>query len=400
MRRLVAYVGSYGAAPGTKGGGIYCLAVADTGARLELVGHTPKPIDAGYLAYAPDTSTLYAVDERKTDGRGPVHPPAAVWAFAVDRASGELTLCNRQLAPGPRPTFLSYSARYRLLISANHGDFQHVEKVVRQSHGGWATDYFYDDSTVCAFDIEADGAIGALRDVHVFQGQGMDPNNSPQNGGHAQSNPHAHCAVVDPSGDWLLVCDKGTDRIYAFRLGAPLEPVFTLQMTPQTGPRHLAFDPITGLAYATCEISSELASLRFDPASGALTLLGKILTMGPEHQRLNEPAEVRVYPSGGVVYVNNRGEDTLAWFRVAPDGGIERAGAVPLAPSIHPGLAARSFSFDPSGAFLLIADRPAHRVRSYAVDAATGALSWQADIGVPDPAFIEFVELQGASDGR
>jgi 6-phosphogluconolactonase len=179
-------------------------------------------------------------------------------------------------------------------------------------------------------------------------------------------------------------------------MGAPLDPVFALQMSPQTGPRHLAFDPIVGLAYVTCEFSSELASLRFDPATGALTLLGKVSTIGPEHQRLNEPAEVRVHPSGGVVYVNNRGEDTLAWFRATGDGGIERAGSVPLAPSIHPGLAARSFSFDPLGAFLLVADRPAHRVRSYAVDAATGALSWQADIEVPDPAFIEFVELQGA----
>ena len=61
-------------------------AVADTGSRLELVGHTPEPVDAGYLVYAADLSMLYAVDERKTDGRGPVHPPAAVWAFAVEPA--------------------------------------------------------------------------------------------------------------------------------------------------------------------------------------------------------------------------------------------------------------------------------------------------------------------------
>jgi hypothetical protein len=40
-----------------------------------------------------------------------------------------------------------------------------------------------------------------------------------------------------------------------------------------------------------------------------------------------------------------------------------------------PGLAVRSFAFDPSGSFLLLADRPANVVRSYQVDGATGALT-------------------------
>jgi 6-phosphogluconolactonase len=70
---------------------------------------------------------------------------------------------------------------------------------------------------------------------------------------------------------------------------------------------------------------------------------------------------------------------------------------VKLSPSNHPGLAARSFAFDPSGSLILVADRPAHRVRSYSVCRKTGALTWLAEAPVPDPAYITFVEIEDAS---
>jgi 6-phosphogluconolactonase len=66
---------------------------------------------------------------------------------------------------------------------------------------------------------------------------------------------------------------------------------------------------------------------------------------------------------------------------------------VPLSRSVHPGLAARSFTFDPSGSFVLVADRPANLVRSYAVGTGTGDLRPLTEVTVADPAFIIFAEL-------
>lgn len=391
-QRLVAYVGSYGCTPGAAGGGIYAFDAAPGGSALTLLSRVDEPKEAGYLVYAPETHTLYAVDERKTDGRGPVAPSAAVHAFGVDGVTGELTFLNSRPAPGPRPTFLDYDAASRSLVCANHGDFQHVEKVRRLPDGSWSTEYLYDDSTVLLYGLEADGSIGVLRDLHVFEGQGKDPNLSPQNGGHAQSSPHAHCAVIDPSGRFVIVCDKGTDRIHTFRLGERLELVATLQMEPETGARHIAFDPSGTLAFATLEFASKLAALAFDPETGALTVLDRISTIVTDPGRINEPADVRVHRQSGRIYVNNRGEDSLAWFAFE-DGRLSWQGAVPLARSIHPGLAARSFTFDPTGSFVLVADRSAHVVRSYAVDARTGALAWQTQVQVPDSAVIAFAQL-------
>lgn len=391
--RLVAFIGSYGTPPVPGGGGIHVLDVSRDGRRLVSLSRATEPQEAGYLLYTSSTRTLFAVDERKNDGRGPVEPEARVHSLAVDQADGALTWLSSRLAPGPRPTFLSAIESARLLVTANHGDFQHVERVVKGADGSWGVEYFYDDSTVLLYEYEDDGQLGDLRDVRVMSGHGRDPNSSPQNGGHAQASSHAHCAVVDPSEQYVVVCDKGTDVITVFTLGLRLEVASTLHLPDETGPRHLAFDPLTGRAYVTCEFASDLASFDFDPATGELTQLDRVSTLGVEHEGLNEPADVRVHPNGRFVYVNNRGEDSLAWFAVDDAGRLERRGHVPLATSVHPGLAARSFSFDPSGTFLLVADRPADLVRSYAVDPDDGSLQHLTDIHVPSPAYVCFAEL-------
>lgn len=391
--RLVAYIGSYENSPNPNGGGIYAFDVNSDGRHLELLSQVDQPKMAGYLVYAPSLGTIYSVDERKTDGRGPVGPAARVHAFAVDEHNGNLRWLNSLLAPGPFPTFLSVDESKRIVVSANHGSFEHVERVVQTADGNWTAEYVYDDSTVILYEVESDGRLGKIRDVQILTGHGKDPNSSPQAGGHGQANAHAHCAVIDPSGRYVVVCDKATDQILVFRLGSKLEIVSTYQLPAETGPRHVAFDLTSGRAFITFEFSSELASFNFDVSSGELQFLDKQSTVERTYEGLNEPAEVRVHPNGAFVYVNNRGEDSVAWLRIGPSGELSRLGHVPLAKSIHPGLAARNFTFDPTGSFVLVADRPADLIRSYAVKAEDGSLNPLTEAAVPNPAFIVFAEL-------
>lgn len=390
-RRLVAYVGAYGVGRPADVGGITVLDVSTDGRDLQVRAHVSEPRDAGYLVVSSALGTLYSVDERKTDGRGPVQPPAAVHAFRISPEDGTLVWLNSCKAPGPRPTYLTLHEASRTLVSANHGDFQHVEKVVRSASGGWTSTYVYDDSTVVAYALAEDGCLEGLRDVVVLEGHGPDPNQSPQNGGHAQASPHAHCVVLDPSGQYLLVCDKGTDQILVYRVGETLTLASALRLPPQTGPRHLEFCKQTGLAYATFEFASQVASLRFDLSTAELTLLDAVSSVAEGFNGPNEPAEIRVHPSGRWVYANNRGEDSIAWFDTDQQGRLLRRGHVPVAKSLHPGVAARSFAFSPAGSFMLAADRPAGQVLSFAVDPETGALSLLASVAVAEPAFVAFL---------
>ena len=231
----------------------------------------------------------------------------------------------------------------------------------------------------------------------MFNGHGRDPNTSPQVAGHGQASPHAHCTVIDPSGKYLIVCDKATDQIYVFQLGPRLVSVSSFKFPEQIGPRHAAFDPVTGRMYVTCEFSSELASFDFDAVRGELRLVHKTSTIAANYTGHNEPAEVRSHPHGGFVYVNNRGEDSIAWFRVDKGGRLTRAGHVSISKSIHPGLATRSFVFASSGEFILVADRPGNLIRSYAVNRADGSLEPIGEASISDPAYITFAELPTTS---
>ncbi len=163
--RLIAYVGSYGSVAGT--GGIDVFDVSAGGSTLTHLSRVDQPNQAGYQIYAPKLRTLYSVDERKTDGRGPVGPPAAVHAFAVSQSDGSLTHLNSQLAPGPFPTFLSVDEQRRVLVSAEHGSFDHVEHIVRKPGGGWTHEYSYDDAAAIMYGIEKDGSLSEIRDIRV-----------------------------------------------------------------------------------------------------------------------------------------------------------------------------------------------------------------------------------------
>ncbi|UXY09840.1 lactonase family protein [Kosakonia sp. ML.JS2a] len=380
------FVGTYG--DEHQPGGIYSLRLSQDGKNVEQLAHVEQPKLAGYLMYDAATTTLYSVDERKNDGRGPVEPSASVMAFSVNLESGHLTHVNTQIAPAPRPTYLSLDSQNRRLFSANHGDFEHVEKVVFKE-GKWTSEYVYDDSTVIMYSLNKDGSIAGINDLVVLEGHGKDPNNSKQAGGHAQASPHAHSAVVSPDGKHLLVCDKGTDKVLVYAIADKLKLVNSYHFPEESAPRHLVFANDQRL-YLDLEISSELASMEFNQETGELKLLDKISTLGPDFHGLNEPAEIRLHPNGRFVYVNNRGEDAIAWFSIGENGKLARLGSVKLAKSIHPGLASRSFAFDPDGRYLVSADRPDNKIKVYEVNTVNGALSQRSEFSVPQPAFLAF----------
>ncbi|MDH4067936.1 MAG: lactonase family protein [Dehalococcoidia bacterium] len=391
-KKLIAYVGCNHVA-NFEGGGISVFEVSEDGSSLTLISSVKdKPKRAGYLTYAPKAKVLYSVDERKTDGRGPIKPASCVLSFKVDPESGQLTFLNSQRTVGAMPASVAVHEDKKLLFTANHAFFDHVVKAVETADGRWVEKFEYDDSTVVQYGLAEDGSIGDVQDVFVFTGHGIDPwAESPQGGGHAPASPHAHIVVVDPSGKYLVVCEKAAERVYVFRIGSRLELASVYQCPLGTGPRHAAFDK-KGCMFMTCEFASELWSFDFDASSGALRFIDKQSTLSGFKGR-NEPATLQIHPNGRFVYMNNRGEDTIVWFSISPDGHLKKAGKVSVSKSPDPKDATRAMTLSPSGAFLLVPDRPADVLRSYAVGPNDGSLKVLKEVPIQNPVFIQFVEL-------
>lgn len=386
MSKLIAYVGS-------GSGGIEIFEIGAGGKTITaLQGGTAEPGYAGFLAYAEGKKVLYAVDERKDAGRNEKNP-TTVMAFKVDPATGALSLINKQPTMGCSCASVCVGPDENYIFTASHGKFDHVIKVVETSDGHFMNQFVYDDSTVAQYPVNADGSIEPCCDCMVLTGAGMDPNTSPQAGGHSQASPHAHIVKVDPSGKFLIVCEKASEKIYVYRLGGKKLTLASLYQAPlRTGPRHCIFDQ-NGHMFMTCEFSSEIWCFDFNSETGVLTFNNKQSTIEPGFTGRNELATVQVTPDGKYVYVNNRGEDTLVGYSIAADGKLTRilSIAVGKCPA-DPKDAVRDMKISPDGSFLLVPVRPDDVVRSYAIG-ADGQLTQITEVPAKNPVFIQFAEL-------
>ena len=394
MSKLIAYVGRSHIA-GMKGGGIDVFEISADGTKITPLGNgsVDEPKYAGFLAYAPKAGVIYAVDERKDGGRG-ANPATTVMSFKIDPKTAGLKLINKQPTIGCSAASVCVGPGEKYIFTANHGKFDVVIKAIETSDGKWINQFVYDDSTVVQYPINADGSIEPACDCHVLTGHGKDPNSSPQGGGHSQASAHAHIVVVDPSGKFLIVCEKASEKVYVFRLGGDKLVLASIYQAPLgTGPRHCAFDK-NGHLFMTSEFSSEIWAFAFDSETGILTFVDKQSTVAASFSGRNELATIQVLPSGKFVYVNNRGEDTIVCFKIAEDGKLTKASSLSVGKCpADPKDAVRDMKLSPDGKFMIVPVRPDDVLRTYAVDQNTGELKAITDVPVENPVFIQLVEL-------
>jgi 6-phosphogluconolactonase len=96
-------------------------------------------------------------------------------------------------------------------------------------------------------------------------------------------------------------------------------------------------------------------------------------------------------PYARFLYVGNRGHNSIAGFKIAPDTGLlTSAGHVPTEP------VPSAFCLDPAGEFLFAAGTASGRLASYRIDSESGALTPLAvqDVG-QRPAAVAAVSLGG-----
>jgi 6-phosphogluconolactonase (cycloisomerase 2 family) len=191
-----------------------------------------------------------------------------------------------------------------------------------------------------------------------------------------QTGSHPHDVPFDPAGRFVLVPDKGLDRIFVLRLHAS-EPNLELNDPPfvqarrGAGPRHIAFHPTLPYTYVINELDSTITTYGFDGDTGVLEPLEVLPSTPTEFTGDNTGAEIVVDPSGRFVYGSNRGHDSIGIFAIDGLTGLLR----PLDWVATGGKTPRNFSLDPSGSFLYAANQDSDTIVTFAVDERTGGLT-------------------------
>ena len=369
---MFVYWGTYTEGGGQFGNGeskgIYVSRMEAGSGRLsepELAAETPNP---SWLTTHPNGRYLYAVNER-IESVDKI-PEGEVSAFAIDRRSGKLKFINKVPSRGGQPCHICTDRTGRMAMVAN-----------------WYT------GSTAAFPIGSRGELGRASAFSQHEGVRSGP---------ALEGPpqvHCHSVVVSPNNRFLLSSDTGLNRVYVYRLDpakgsmTPHDPPF-LGLQKPTNPRHIALHPNAKWAYLVNEFSpGGCTMLRVDLERGLLEEGPMAASVPADYTGRGSSAECVVHPSGKFVYESNRGHNSIAVFRVAPeDGTLTRVETF-----VPGGETPRSFAIEPSGRFLIAMMQKTGTILPLRIDQETGKLetgklaSTGQTVRLPFPVCAEFV---------
>jgi 6-phosphogluconolactonase len=351
------YLGTYNR-NGSKG--IYVSRLDTATGALAAPELAAEANSASFVAVDPSHKFLFAVSEvDRYNGQ----PAGALSAFAIDAASGKLTLLNTQSTRGPGPCHVSIDRTGRCAVVAN-----------------------YSGGSVACLPIGQDGKLGEA--TSFIQHQGSSVNRQRQQG------PHAHAAYIDAANRFVFVPDLGMDKVMTYRLDATAgkltaaEPP-SVSMTPGAGPRHMAFHPTAPYAFVISEMGNTITTMAYDAAAGTLKPADSVSTLPEGFRGQSSTAEIQIHPSGKFLYGSNRGHDSIVAFAIDPaTGKLKLIGHEPTQ-----GKTPRNFAIDPTGTFLLAANQDGNNVVVFRIDAQSGKLQPTGQsIKVGSPVCIEMVK--------
>jgi 6-phosphogluconolactonase len=266
-------------------------------------------------------------------------------AFRIDPATGKLTHINTVPA-GADPAHISVDREGKHLLTA-----------------------YYVAGQVTVHAIAADGALG------------KEPKQT------IKTKEKAHAIVLKPWESAVLVPHTGPDVIYAFHwshgeLTRSQIGKTAFETPPKTGPRHVVFHPtlqipggvdaIADVAYVINEQGGSVTVYHaiLNPINWQLQPKQTLSTLPANFKGTNACAEIRLHPSNTFLYASNRGHDSIAGFRIAPDtGALTALGQTPTEKT------PRSFDIDYSGKYLYAAGESSGKLAAYRVDETSGALT-------------------------
>lgn len=380
---LMAYVGTFSSPlrdmlptqvdlPPGNGRGIHLFQVDRRTGALTPRGVYESGTSPSCLAINAAGSRLYAANETDRVGN---EKEGTVSAFAIDAATGQLTLLNTVRSGGAGPTYVSLHPSGKHLFVANY--FGGSVAVLPILPNG---------SLAAASDVQQDaGPIGPARAPHAAPG-------SFAFSGHDRT--HAHMILPDPAGRFAVHADLGLDRLYVWKFDATngrLSPAEapTVALPPGDGPRHFHFHPNGRWFYSLQEEGSTIALFDYDAQRGRLTEKQTLSSLPPGYTGSNFCSELLVSADGRFVYAGNRLHDSVAIFSVGAEGRLTF-----VADEWTRGNYPRSFAFDPTGEFFYVCNQRADHVAAFRVNRATGALTFTGNYTpVGNPSVIVFLDL-------
>jgi 6-phosphogluconolactonase len=311
-----------------------------------------KTSNPSYLAVSPDNKYVYAVNE-ETQGM--------VSAFQFNKLDGSLKFLNQVTSAGAHPCYISINKKGNILVAGN-----------------------YTGGNLAVMEVRQDGQVNQPKQIIQLKGNSVNRSR--------QEKPHVHATVFSPDYKYVLVPDLGTDKVMIYKVapgsGAlqPADQPFA-EVNAGAGPRHLTFHPKLNIVYLIEELTGTISV--FNYKDGRMSVLQNTSSHPISYQGAYGSADIHVSPDGRFLYGSNRGDaNSISIFSIDQENGMIQPVGFQPSLGIHP----RNFSFDPTGNFLLVANRDTDEVVIFKVDKQTGQLEdTKKRIKVSKPVCIKWI---------
>lgn len=209
-----------------------------------------------------------------------------------------------------------------------------------------------------------------------------------------KTGPHAHSVRTDPSNRFAYAGNLGADHVLQYSLDAKtgaLTPIGSgfVSLPTKTGPRHLAFSADGKFLFVNGEMSGTVTAFSIDDKSGALTQVSQAngipdrlkLVHGEARDASNNDlkddptpriwaADLRLSPDGKLLFMTERTTSSVSAFAVdSASGALTFLDNYPVEEK-QP----RNIAFSPNGKWLLVTGEKADKIGVYGVG-AKGSLS-------------------------
>ncbi len=285
-----------------------------------------------YLAISDNGKFVYSVNESKD---------RKISSFAFDKKAAQLTLLNSEGNNGSAPCYVAIDKTGKWLFAGNYGS---------------------GDLTV--HPINADGTIGAIKQLIKHSGSGPDKSR--------QQTPHVHCTYVSPDNKFLYVPDLGIDKVMIYPFNAATGTLDESRATfykvdAGGGPRHITFTRDGKFGYLVEEMSGAVVALHRENDQLIKLQRENHLPAGEK----GAGADIHLSPDGKFLYASQRSNHTIQIFKVnKADGRFTY-----ISSQSTLGNFPRNFSIDPTGNFLVVGNQNSNNSVIFRVNKNTGLLT-------------------------
>jgi len=253
----------------------------------------------------------------------------------------------------------------------------------------------YWDAIIDVVEVDSDGVLGnvvqSFKQLRRKDGEWRQVEYREDHWENRQVGPHAHCAHFWK--EWVFIPDLGENSVFQYRYDpavGKLEPDTFIEFEAGSGPRHMAMHPKLDICYVSNELFNTVCVAKLDASDPAQSKPRMIPVQYEStldnREQTSYVSEIKLSSDARFLYVSNRGDNSLAIFKVLDDGKLERIDIVPTG-----GKFPRHFALTPCGKAVIVANQDSSTLTLFSRDTETGLIEATGQhYDIPAPNYIRF----------